>query len=125
VPLAVGTQTNGSVIRPASFCGVYGFKPTRGVISRRGILQTSVSLDQVGVFARSLGDVALLSDAMGGYDQTDPASFQGPGRPWPEARRKRRPSNPILPFSTCRFMIVLPAMRAKVWTQSWKRSANR
>ena len=48
VPLAIGTQTNGSVIRPASFCGVFGFKPTRGVISRDGILQTSVSLDQVG-----------------------------------------------------------------------------
>jgi len=43
VPLAIGTQTNGSMIRPASFCGVYGFKPTRGMISRRGILQTSAS----------------------------------------------------------------------------------
>lgn len=81
VPLSIGTQTNGSVIRPASFCGVYGFKPSRGIISRRGILQTSVSLDQVGVFARSLGDVALLSDVLGSYDQSDPASFP---RPRPE-----------------------------------------
>ena len=40
VPLAIGTQTNGSVIRPASFCGTFGFKPTRGVISRTGVLQT-------------------------------------------------------------------------------------
>jgi Asp-tRNA(Asn)/Glu-tRNA(Gln) amidotransferase A subunit family amidase len=78
VPLSIGTQTNGSVIRPASFCGVYGFKPTRGVISRRGILQTSVSLDQVGVFGRSLSDVAMLSDALGGYDQSDPASIPRP-----------------------------------------------
>lgn len=78
VPLAVGTQTNGSVIRPASFCGTFGFKPTRGVISRTGVFQTSVSLDQLGVFGRSLADVALLSDAIGCYDQHDPASFARP-----------------------------------------------
>ncbi|MFT6073700.1 MAG: Asp-tRNA(Asn)/Glu-tRNA(Gln) amidotransferase A subunit family amidase, partial [Yoonia sp.] len=78
VPLAIGTQTNGSVIRPASFCGTFGFKPTRGVISRGGILQTSVSLDQVGCFGRSLADVALLTDAIGGYDQHDAVSFARP-----------------------------------------------
>ena len=58
VPLAVGTQTNGSVIRPASFCGVYGFKPTHGLIPRHGILKLSRTLDSVGVFARSLEDIA-------------------------------------------------------------------
>jgi len=78
VPLSVGTQTNGSVIRPASFCGTFGFKPTRGVISRTGLLQTSVSLDQVGCFGRSLEDVALLTDALGCYDQNDPVSFARP-----------------------------------------------
>lgn len=78
VPLAIGTQTNGSVIRPASFCGNFGFKPTRGVISRTGLLQTSVSLDQVGCFGRTLADTALLTDAIGGYDQRDPASFARP-----------------------------------------------
>jgi Asp-tRNA(Asn)/Glu-tRNA(Gln) amidotransferase A subunit family amidase len=78
VPLAVGTQTNGSVIRPASFCGTFGFKPTRGVISRSGLLQTSVSLDQVGCFGRTLADVALLTDVIGGYDQYDPESFARP-----------------------------------------------
>lgn len=78
VPLAVGTQTNGSVIRPASFCGTFGFKPTRGVISRTGLLQTSDSLDQVGCFGRSLADVALLTDAIGGYDQRDSTSFARP-----------------------------------------------
>jgi Asp-tRNA(Asn)/Glu-tRNA(Gln) amidotransferase A subunit family amidase len=78
VPLAIGTQTNGSVIRPASFCGTFGFKPTRGVISRTGLLQTSVSLDQVGCFARSLADVALLTNAIAGYDQRDVASFARP-----------------------------------------------
>ena len=80
VPLAVGSQTNGSVIRPASFCGVYGFKPTTGVISRRGLLQTSMSLDQVGVFARTLEDTALLTDAIGYYDPADPLCY---GRPRP------------------------------------------
>lgn len=78
VPLAIGTQTNGSVIRPASFCGTYGFKPTRGVIPRRGILQTSQSLDQVGVFARDLSDVALLADAIGFYDPSDALSYPRP-----------------------------------------------
>ena len=75
VPLAIGTQTNGSVIRPASFCGVYGFKPTRGVIPRTGVLQTSKSLDQIGVFAREAEDVALLSDILSGYDQRDELSY--------------------------------------------------
>jgi len=78
VPLAIGTQTNGSVIRPAAFCGTYGFKPTRGVISRRGVLQTSKSLDQVGVFGRTLEDVALLTDVIGGYDPSDALSYARP-----------------------------------------------
>ena len=59
VPLAVGSQTNGSVIRPASFCGVVGFKPSRGLISRRGMLSQSETLDTVGVFARTIEDAAL------------------------------------------------------------------
>lgn len=75
VPLAIGTQTNGSVIRPASFCGVYGFKPSRGIVSRTGLLQTSNSLDQVGVFGRTLEDVALLSDAIGCHDPQDEKSY--------------------------------------------------
>lgn len=61
VPLAVGSQTNGSTIRPAAFCGVYGYKPTSGLIPRAGVLRQSQSLDQIGVFARSVGDVALLA----------------------------------------------------------------
>ena len=76
VPLAVGTQTNGSVIRPASFCGTFGFKPTRGAIPRTGVLQTSNSLDQIGTFGRTLDDVALLADAISGYDQRDTESYQ-------------------------------------------------
>ena len=94
VPLAVGTQTNGSVIRPASFCGTFGFKPTRGVISRAGLLKTSDSLDQVGCFGRSLEDVALLTDALAGYDQADSCSF---ARPRPQMRAGAQAEAPVAP----------------------------
>lgn len=71
VPVALGTQTNGSVIRPASFCGVYGFKPSHGLISRRGVLCLSRRLDHVGVFATTLDDVALMCDVLAGHDPED------------------------------------------------------
>ena len=64
VPLAVGTQTGGSVIRPASFCGTTGFKPTFGAISTQGVLAQAPSLDTMGVFARSPRDAALLCDVL-------------------------------------------------------------
>jgi Asp-tRNA(Asn)/Glu-tRNA(Gln) amidotransferase A subunit family amidase len=75
VPAAVGTQTAGSVIRPAAYCGVYGFKPTLGVIPRPGVLTQSHTLDTVGAFARSVEDLALLTDAMQGFDARDAASI--------------------------------------------------
>ncbi|MFY0692755.1 MAG: amidase [Paracoccaceae bacterium] len=96
VPLAVGTQTNGSVIRPASFCGTYGFKPTRGVISRRGLLQTSISLDQVGCFGRTLEDVALLTDVIAGYDPTDTLSYPRPRPAMLAGARAEAPVEPSL-----------------------------
>lgn len=68
VPLAVGTQTNGSTIRPAAFCGVFGFKPSRGTVSCRGILRQSERLDQPGVFARSVADLALIGEVISAYD---------------------------------------------------------
>jgi Asp-tRNA(Asn)/Glu-tRNA(Gln) amidotransferase A subunit family amidase len=71
VPLAIGSQTNGSVIRPAAFCGVYGCKPTHGTISRHGALILSQALDHVGVFARSLPDAAFILDVLAGYDPQD------------------------------------------------------
>ncbi len=71
VPLAIGSQTNGSVIRPAAFCGVYGCKPTHGTISRHGALMLSQALDHVGVFARSLADTALILEVLAGYDAQD------------------------------------------------------
>ncbi|MBI2206702.1 MAG: amidase [Candidatus Rokubacteria bacterium] len=72
VPGAVGSQTNGSVIRPAAFCGVVGFKPTHGLIPRTGALLLSRTLDHVGVFARSVEDVALLAETLAGLDEEDP-----------------------------------------------------
>lgn len=72
IPGAIGSQTNGSVIRPAAFCGVVGFKPTLGLISRSGALELSRHLDQVGVFTRSVEDAALMAEAMTGFDPDDP-----------------------------------------------------
>jgi Asp-tRNA(Asn)/Glu-tRNA(Gln) amidotransferase A subunit family amidase len=70
--LAIGTQTNGSVIRPASFCGVFGFKPSAGLIPRTGVLTQSPPLDAMGVFGRTLDDVALLAQVLAGHDPQDP-----------------------------------------------------
>jgi Asp-tRNA(Asn)/Glu-tRNA(Gln) amidotransferase A subunit family amidase len=72
VPLALGTQTNGSMIRPAAYCGVIGFKPSFGLIPRVGVLKQSRALDQLGVFARSVEDVALLAEQIIGHDERDP-----------------------------------------------------
>ena len=81
VPVALGTQTNGSVIRPASFCGVYAFKPSRGLLPRTGVLDQSPSLDEIGVFARNLEDIARVTEIMSGDDGHDSASArQSPRR---------------------------------------------
>ncbi len=72
VPLAIGTQTNGSVIRPASYCGVFGYKPSHGLISRYRVLQQSRALDQVGVFGRTVEDIALLAEQLMAFDERDP-----------------------------------------------------
>jgi len=71
VPLALGSQTTGSTIRPASYCGVYGFKPTHGLIPRHGMFQLSRTLDHVGLFARAIEDVALLLETLAAYDDRD------------------------------------------------------
>lgn len=94
VPLAVGSQTGGSVIRPASYCGTYGFKPTRGMVSRHGVLQTSETLDHLGVFARTLEDAAALTAAIASHDSRDPASLP---RPRPDFLAGARAEVPVKP----------------------------
>ncbi len=74
VPLALGTQTAGSVVRPAAFCGVWGMKPSFGTIPRTGVTRLSRTLDHVGVLAGSVQDVALGIDAISGDDGLDQAS---------------------------------------------------
>ncbi len=72
VPIALGSDTNGSIRVPASFCGVFGLKPTYGRLSRAGTFPFVTSLDHVGHFARSVRDLALAYDAMQGHDRRDP-----------------------------------------------------
>ncbi len=76
IPLALGTQTGGSVIRPGSFCGVHAMKPTLGLISRTGVTLQSHTLDTVGVYGRSLADLALITDALSQYDPSDAVSYE-------------------------------------------------
>lgn len=64
VPLALGTQTAGSIVRPASYCGVFGCKPSFGLIPRTGILKTTDTLDQIGYFARSISDIELMLEVL-------------------------------------------------------------
>ncbi|MGZ5650040.1 MAG: amidase [Usitatibacter sp.] len=81
VPVAIGTQTLGSVIRPAAFCGVVGYKPSFGAISRNGIHPFSATLDTVGVFARSVADAAWFGACLMGQDARDEATaIRGPVR---------------------------------------------
>jgi Asp-tRNA(Asn)/Glu-tRNA(Gln) amidotransferase A subunit family amidase len=94
VPAALGSQTNGSVIRPASFCGVYGFKPTHGLIPRAGVLPLSRSLDTLGVFARTLEDVALMVEQLVGFDERDPDSRPRARIPFRDVAAEEPPITP-------------------------------
>ncbi|MFL6797084.1 MAG: AtzE family amidohydrolase [Xanthobacteraceae bacterium] len=84
VPLALGSDTNGSIRVPASFCGVFGLKPTYGRLSRARTFPFVASLDHVGPLARSARDLALAYDSMQGADPDDPVC-------------SRRPIDPVLP----------------------------
>jgi Asp-tRNA(Asn)/Glu-tRNA(Gln) amidotransferase A subunit family amidase len=97
-PLAIGSQTNGSVIRPASFCGVFGYKPSHGLIPRTGVLATSATLDHLGVFARSVEDLALLAEPLMGFDPGDPATHPLPPPPLRRVAMGPPPAPPRLAF---------------------------
>lgn len=107
VPLALGSQTNGSVIRPASYCGVVGFKPGFGLISRHGVLRVSRTLDQLGVFARSIEDAALVAQVIMGFDARDPDLRVQAQRDLLNVTRDDPPLEPRLAF-----------VRTPVWEQA-------
>jgi Asp-tRNA(Asn)/Glu-tRNA(Gln) amidotransferase A subunit family amidase len=98
VPLALGSQTNGSTIRPAAFCGVIGFKPTHGLIPRQGILVLSRTLDHVGLFARSIDDIALLAAQLVGYDERDLDTRPRARIPFIEVAAEEPPLPPMFAF---------------------------
>lgn len=98
VPMALGSQTAGSVLRPAAYNGVVGFKPTYGRISKRGVLPLAWSLDHVGLLARSVADCRAFLMAVSGYDPADPGSANEP------------PFSGDVPTLTPRFGLVQEAM---------------
>jgi Asp-tRNA(Asn)/Glu-tRNA(Gln) amidotransferase A subunit family amidase len=107
VPLAIGSQTNGSTIRPAAYCGVIGFKPTHGLISRHRVFALSRTLDHVGLFARSIDDIALLAEQLVGYDENDPDTRPRARIPFVEVAAEEPP---------------LPSMFAFIKTPMWERA---
>ncbi len=120
VPLALGTQTGGSLIRPASYCGVYALKPTWSAVSAEGVKLGAISLDTVGWYGRCVADLALLADVFDLHDDVPPSPRKAadlriavhrlgyqhrpwPARPpWPAPPIVSRPPGSRSPGSTCR-----------------------
>ncbi|MSP37020.1 MAG: amidase [Deltaproteobacteria bacterium] len=98
VPLAIGSQTNGSTIRPAAYCGVIGFKPTHGLISRHRVSLLSRSLDHVGLFARTIDDIALLAEQLAAYDENDPDTRPRARIPFTAVAAEEPPLDPMFAF---------------------------
>jgi Asp-tRNA(Asn)/Glu-tRNA(Gln) amidotransferase A subunit family amidase len=107
VPLAIGSQTGGSVIRPASFCGVFGFKPTFGAISRRGVSMLARRLDHIGVYGRSVDDLALIGDVLMVQDPADWDMVDQPGKGLVSALAGETQASPRFAF-----------VRGPVWDQA-------
>jgi amidase len=80
-PMAVGTETDGSIVAPASACGVVGIKPTLGLVSRRGVVPISAAQDTAGPMTRTVGEAAALLGVLAGPDPADPVTAAAQGRP--------------------------------------------
>lgn len=107
VPLAIGSQTNGSIIRPASFCGVFALKPSHGIVSRSGIFELSQTLDHIGPFARNLQDLALIMETLAGYDPEDEDTRAVAVPPFQKAVTEAFPLAPRIAF-----------VRTPIWDQA-------
>lgn len=114
VPLALGSQTKGSVLRPAAYCGVVGFKPTWGRISRRNVFPVAWSFDTVGYLCRSVEDAALVLNVLAGPDPDDPASSHHAVDDYVAAYGSTRQKSPKLGLMTDYFDHGLPAVRDQV-----------
>lgn len=90
-PAALGSQTGGSTIRPAAYCGIVGLKPTYGRISRYGLIPVSWSLDHVGIFTRTVEDAAVLLEILAGHDSKDPTSSSQLISPYRKAAESSSP----------------------------------
>ncbi len=97
VPIALGSQTVGSVLRPAAYCGVVGLKPTHGRISAAGVFPFASSFDHVGIFSRTVEDSALLLSILAGYDQGDLFTHDVPVDDYLAAARSARPPTILYP----------------------------
>lgn len=98
VPLALGSQTGGSTIRPGSYCGVFALKPTHGLVSRHGMFRLSRSLDHVGLFARTAEDLALLLEEIADYDERDPDTHPRARAPYRRMALEEPPIEPRFGF---------------------------
>src|SRR5262249_15482725 len=98
VPLALGSQTGGSTVRPASYCGVYGLKPTRGLVPRRGMSRVSQTLDTVGLFARTIDDIALLLESCVAHDDGEFESSPRASTPYRAIATEEPPIPPMFGF---------------------------
>jgi aspartyl-tRNA(Asn)/glutamyl-tRNA(Gln) amidotransferase subunit A len=92
VPAAVGSQTGGSIQRPAAYCGVFGLKPTHGRVSNYGVFPVSWCLDHLGPLARTVTDIALVLQVLAGHDALDPSTSRAPVPDYLQAiQRSERP----------------------------------
>jgi Asp-tRNA(Asn)/Glu-tRNA(Gln) amidotransferase A subunit family amidase len=98
VPLALGSQTGGSTIRPGSYCGVFALKPTHGLVSRHGMFRLSRSLDHVGLFARNVPDLARLLEELAGFDERDPDTHPRARAPYRAIALEEPPIEPRFGF---------------------------